>query len=148
MSYSLTIQISLCYSGCITGQFEVNHSSDLAEALTAGLVETSLEDMRQAITISDWHLLGSLKVPRGQTLNPFIFFAIFPDTIKIPQNNWEKLAIWAICDNITIENRLTAVTHLELANFFWKENAQKFNMLNTSLANQVTTAKPPRLPSC
>lgn len=73
------------------GQFEVIHSSDLAEALTAGLVETSLEDMRHPITISDWHLLGSLKIPCGQTSNPFILFAIFPDTIKIPQNDLENL---------------------------------------------------------
>lgn len=65
-SYNSNNSKFLCAKSDVSqGQFEVIHWSHLADALTADLVETSLENMKQAITISDWHSLSSLKIPCG-----------------------------------------------------------------------------------
>lgn len=68
-------------------QFQVIHWSDMAEALTADLVETSLENMRQAITISDWHSLSSLKIPCGPLQKSFLLSAFIPDTIMMAEGS-------------------------------------------------------------
>lgn len=62
------------------GQFEVIHWSDLAEALIAGLVGTSLENKKQTVAISGLHWLSPIELCGQITLWKLFTFCFFPLT--------------------------------------------------------------------
>lgn len=82
-------EISCTIAHAAEVQFEVIHWSELAEALTAVLVKTSLGNTRQTITIS---------VSKSACGNPFYFMHFPPDRIMMdPTEHMREFLHLGVC---------------------------------------------------